>query len=112
VTLAAVAAAGPFGVEVVGVAVAGATLLLTVGYLAVLARALGLRTSAVAGALAPALVGAAAMAAVLIAARAPLSGLAPLARLAAFAGLGTAAYAAVVGAVAGRRLAADARVFR
>jgi hypothetical protein len=92
--------------------VAGATLLLTIGYLAVLARAIGLRARAVMQALAPALLGGAAMAAVLILARAPLAGLPPLARLAAFAAVGTAAYAAVVAAVAGKRLRADLAVFR
>jgi O-antigen/teichoic acid export membrane protein len=111
-TVAAVAAASPFGVAVVGVAVAAVTLVMMLVYLVALGRALTVPLAVVARALAPAALGATAMAGVLWAAQGPLEGSPPLARLAAFAVLGTAVYAAVVAASAGRRLAADLRVFR
>lgn len=110
-TIATVAVFARFGVEVLATAIGAAVLLVTVGYLEVLARDLKIARRRLAAAFLPAGLGVAAMAATLWAAEPFLAHLSPLADLGATVALGGAVYATVVLGLARRRLAADARVF-
>jgi O-antigen/teichoic acid export membrane protein len=110
-TVCGVALAARFGVAAVGGAVAAITLAAMITYLVVLVRALKLPAMVVASAFAPAVIAGAPMALVLVLAQGLVSGLPPLARLLALAGLSVGVYGAVVAVVARRRLRQDLREF-
>jgi PST family polysaccharide transporter len=110
-TVCTIAVFARFGVETAASAIGLAVLFIMLTYLEVLARDLKIRRLRLAGAFAPAALGVGAMAATLWTTAPLLAPLPPLARLGAMIGLGGVVYAAVVLAVARRRLLEDARVF-
>ena len=112
VTVIAVASGVAFGVAAVGAAVAGVTLVLMFGYLAILAGALHIRPASLFVALWPATLGTAALTLSLIATQRLLAGSPPLVVLTVSAATGAGVYLLVVLVCARRTLIADLREFR
>jgi O-antigen/teichoic acid export membrane protein len=99
------------GVETASLAVALGVAAVTVAYLSVLAHDLEIPLRRLAGAFAPAAVGAAALAGALALAGPPLSLLPDLSRLAAMIGLGAVVYSAVAATLGHRQFRQDLRAF-
>jgi len=111
VSTAVVAGFASRGIEAVSLALSAAMVAVTLAYLAVLGRDLGIRLARLAAAFAPAGTGVAAMAAALLALAPLLSRLHEAAQLVTLVAVGGGVYGGVMLAAARRRLSADAAAF-